>query len=81
MKKQITTLALAAASALSLSNCAQQVSPTQQDTLVGAGIGAAAGALIGNKSGKTAEGILLGGALGGGTGYLVGANKEQNAGY
>lgn len=81
MKKQITLATLALASALTLSNCAQPATPTQQDTVVGAGIGAAAGAIIGHQSGRTTEGALLGGALGGGTGYLIGSNKAKAAGY
>lgn len=74
MKKQITTLVLAAAAAVTLSNCAQPATDVQQKTLLGTGLGAAAGGIIGHQSGKTTEGVLLGGALGGGTGYLLGSN-------
>jgi outer membrane protein OmpA-like peptidoglycan-associated protein len=57
----------AAAAALFLSGCADMnMSKTQRDSAIGAGVGAVAGAMIGGG----AKGAVIGGALGGAGGYI-----------
>ncbi len=58
---------------LSLNAC----STPGQSAALGAGIGAATGAVVGNQSGRAGEGALLGGAAGLGTGYLLGREKQH----
>ena len=49
----------------------------EKSTLTGAGIGGAAGAIIGHQSKHTAEGALIGAAVGGVAGYLYGKHKVK----
>ncbi|MGL4512728.1 MAG: glycine zipper domain-containing protein [Lacipirellulaceae bacterium] len=51
---------------------------TAQGTVVGGGLGAVAGALIGNGRGKSTEGALIGAAAGALTGNLFGRSKDAN---
>jgi len=51
---------------------------TQKGTVVGGGIGAGAGAIIGNQSGNSGEGALIGGALGALTGAIVGHEIDKS---
>jgi hypothetical protein len=51
--------------------------PTQQGAAGGAAIGAGAGALIGNQTGRAGEGALIGAAVGGLSGALIG-NQSEN---
>ena len=52
-------------------------SRTRKSTLIGAGAGAVAGALITHK----ASGALVGGAVGGGAGYLYGKHRTKKYGH
>ena len=45
--------------------------------LIGGGVGAGTGAIIGHQSGKTGQGALIGGAIGAGTGYLIGNAQDK----
>ncbi len=49
-----------------------------QGALIGGGIGAGAGAIIGHQSDHAAEGAAIGGAVGAGTGYVVGESQEDD---
>jgi hypothetical protein len=49
---------------------------TTQGTLLGGGLGAVGGALIGDHNGKTTEGALIGAAVGAVTGNLFGRSKD-----
>ena len=53
---------------------------TQGGALWGSGIGAAAGALIGNQTGNTGGGALIGAALGGLSGALIGDAIDEYGG-
>lgn len=60
-------VAVASAAALLLGGCADMnLSKTQRDSAIGAGVGAVAGAVIGGG----AKGAVIGGALGGAGGYV-----------
>jgi uncharacterized protein YcfJ len=52
----------------------------QNDALIGGGIGAGAGAIIGHQSGHAGTGALIGGAVGGGTGYVIGNERDKKQG-
>lgn len=82
--KKMTFLGLAAAAGVVLSGC--QTTPygdnqnAKTGAVMGGLIGAGAGAIIGNQSGRAGEGALIGagaGALGGGV--LGSAKDDQNA--
>ena len=45
-------------------------------TLIGGGLGVAAGAIVGRQSGHAGEGAVLGGLIGAGTGYAIGAERD-----
>ncbi len=70
MKLQNTTRSMVmalSASALFLGGCADMnLSKTQRDSAIGAGVGAVAGAVIGGGT----KGAVIGGALGGAGGYV-----------
>jgi len=51
---------------------------TQQGTVLGGGIGAGTGAIIGHQSGDAGEGALIGGAIGAITGAIVGHEIDKN---
>jgi hypothetical protein len=71
LMKKILFVSLALAGAASVSACQ---TPQQQNALVGGGLGAGAGALIGSAvSGGSAGGALAGAAIGAGTGALIGS--------
>jgi hypothetical protein len=55
---------------LIIAGCA--TTPTQKGALLGGGIGAGTGAIIGHQKGKTAKGALIGGAAGAAIGGLLG---------
>ena len=65
------------ASALSFSSCAEMGPNAQRGALTGAGVGAAAGGILGHQSGRGLEGAALGAALGGGAGAVYGDNKDK----
>jgi uncharacterized membrane protein len=64
-----------AAAALSLSAC-ESMSPSERNTATGAGIGAVAGAVIGEDAGSAAIGALAGGAIG----WYLGCREEGRCG-
>ena len=70
MFKQIVAIALAATFALGMAGCTSREST---GTAVGAGVGAATGALITGKAG----GAAVGGLVGAGTGYLITKNTYR----
>ena len=51
--------------------------PAADGALIGGGLGAGLGAIIGNQSGHAGEGALLGGAAGAITGAVVGDQYEK----
>lgn len=53
-------------------------SKAKTGTLVGAGTGAAAGAIIGHQSGHKGEGALIGGAVGAAGGYMIGNEMDKS---
>ena len=81
MKHPLNFIA-AAALALGLTNCAQQMGPnTQRGAATGGLIGAGAGAIIGHQSGNTLGGALIGGAAGATAGGLYGNQRDKEQGY
>ena len=46
--------------------------------LIGGGVGALAGGIIGHQSGHTGAGALIGGAVGAGSGALIGHASDEN---
>ena len=81
MKSTFLTLATGA-TALLLSNCADMGPNTQRGATTGALIGAAAGGIIGNQSGRALEGAAIGAAAGGVAGGAYGnARDEENRRY
>jgi uncharacterized protein YcfJ len=52
-------------------------SNAKNDALIGGGVGAGTGAIIGHQSGKTGQGALIGGAIGAGTGLLLGNAQDK----
>ncbi len=79
MKKTLLTI-IAAASALTFSNCANPYGPgasnAQRDTATGALLGGAAGAIIGHQSGRGLEGAAIGAGAGAIGGNMIGRNKD-----
>ena len=80
MKKTLLSI-VAAASALTFSNCANPYSPgatnAQKDTATGAIAGTLLGGIVGHQSGKGLEGAALGAAAGAIGGNVVGRNKDS----
>ncbi len=79
MKTRSLALMLGAL-ALVLAGCQTPYgTPNQTGTgaLVGGGVGAASGAILGGLGGRPAEGALIGGALGAVTGALVGHSMDE----
>ncbi|HEX7049206.1 MAG TPA: OmpA family protein [Longimicrobiales bacterium] len=56
-----------------------QLSRTQKGALIGAGGGAAVGAVIGKATGSTARGAIIGAAVGGAAGALIGHHMDEQA--
>lgn len=81
-RKGLAPVAALTASAFLFSSCAQSSDgqlAQAQGTGIGALLGAGAGAIIGNQSGRAGEGALIGAALGGLGGFAYGshiANKK-----
>lgn len=71
--------AVAALAAVGLTGCAG-LSGTERGAIVGAGVGAAAGGVIGNQTGSTARGAILGAAVGGAVGAIIGRQMDKQAG-
>jgi len=76
-KKMVSAVVVAAL----LSGCESMggMSRTQKGTALGAGTGAALGALIGKKQGHTGRGALIGGAVGALSGGLIGRYMDNQA--
>ena len=55
----------------------QTASNRDKGALIGSGLGAAAGAIIGNQVGERDKGALIGGALGAVTGGIAGDNQDK----
>ena len=73
----ILTSTCALVAALTLSNCSGPTGPdTQRGAVAGALIGAGAGAIIGNQSGRAGEGALIGAAAGGLGGAAIGNARD-----
>ncbi len=79
MKKIIAIIPIGAA--LLLSNCANQGPNTNRGAATGGLIGAGAGAIIGNQSGRALEGAAIGAGAGALTGGAYGMAKDQEEGY
>ncbi len=62
----------------SLSSCASMNAKTK-GALLGAGIGAAAGGVIGNQTGSTTRGAIIGAVVGGAAGAIIGHQMDQQA--
>ena len=76
-----TGLALATVAALSVMGCTN-MTPREQGTVSGAGIGAAAGAGIAAISGGNGwTGAAIGGVIGGTVGNIKGKNQQEQRGY
>ncbi|MBI3301232.1 MAG: hypothetical protein HYZ72_04025, partial [Deltaproteobacteria bacterium] len=60
-----------------LASCSQPLSTREKGALVGGGLGAATGAIIGAAVGNPGAGAAIGGALGAGTGALVGDQLQK----
>ena len=74
MKKTILYFTLAV---IIISSC-KSFNNTQKGTAIGAGTGAAAGAIIAGKN-NTALGAIIGAAIGGAGGYLIGNSMDKQA--
>ena len=70
---RIASLILALIFVAALLGCTTE----EKTALGGAGIGGAAGAIIGHQSGHTGEGALIGATVGGIAGYLFGKSKTK----
>lgn len=75
--KTILFSAPAIAIAMAFSSCADMGPNTQRGAATGGLIGAGAGAIIGNQSGRPLEGALIGGAAGAGIGGAYGNARDQ----
>lgn len=64
--------------ALSVSACAS-FGRKEEGVMVGAGVGGAVGAVIGNQTGSTARGAIIGAAVGGIAGGIIGHQMDQQA--
>src|SRR5579885_2365970 len=63
---------------LALPACAM-LNKKEEGALVGAGIGGAAGAVIGNQTGSTTRGAIIGAVVGGAAGAVIGHQMDQQA--
>jgi hypothetical protein len=84
MKKIMMMLGLAIGLTVAAGSFTEAAAQTQKKgwshkkkyAVVGAGAGAATGAIVSKKKGK---GALIGGAVGAGSGYLLGRHKDKKA--
>lgn len=78
MLKAVLKMAVAIVLAAVMVGCeGDPLSTREKATLVGGGLGAATGTIIGSAVGSPGAGAAIGGALGAGTGFLAG-NEMQN---
>lgn len=68
----VLTLAVAVTTGCGLSN-------QSRGTIIGAGAGAAAGAVVGNQTGSTVRGAIIGATVGGAAGMIIGNQMDQQA--
>lgn len=75
------TLALATFLAMGTSGCStwNSMNNKEKGAVIGAGGGAAAGAVIGKQVGNTAAGAIIGAAVGGTAGAIIGHQMDQQA--
>jgi outer membrane protein OmpA-like peptidoglycan-associated protein len=64
--------------AVALSACAV-LNKKEEGALIGAGVGGAAGAVVGNQTGSTARGAIIGAVVGGAAGAIIGHQMDQQA--
>ena len=64
--------------AIAMSACAS-LGKSKEDAIIGAGVGGAIGAVIGNNTGSTARGAIIGAAVGGLAGGIIGNQMDQQA--
>jgi hypothetical protein len=76
-KSQIGAAMLAILGILLMGGCSNNA---KTGALIGSGVGAATGAVIGNQSDETGAGAAIGTAVGAGTGYIVGNEMDKNEG-
>jgi len=69
----LTSFALCASAAVTLTGC----NDAQAGALIGAGVGAGAGAIIGHQSGHAGEGAAIGAGAGALGGYIVGNESDK----
>lgn len=73
---KLAIIATCAASMLALPGC--ETTPAQEGAVIGGGLGAATGAIVGNQmGGKSGEGALIGAGAGALTGALVGDHVRK----
>src|SRR4030095_8230015 len=64
--------------AVVLSACAS-LNKKEEGAIIGAGVGPAVGAVIGNQTGSTARGAIIGAVVGGTVGAVIGHQMDQQA--
>lgn len=74
----IKTISALVISGMLLTSC-ESLNNTQKGGAIGAGGGAAAGAIIGKMTGNTALGAVIGAAVGGTAGVLIGKKMDKQA--
>lgn len=80
MKKSTIALSLLVLSVPFMDGCKNsKLSNQEKGAIIGIGTGAAAGAVIGNRSGNTAVGAIIGAAVGGTAGTLIGVYMDKQA--
>ena len=75
---RLPLVALVLSGTLGLSACAS-MNNKEKGAVIGAGGGAAIGAVIGNQVGSTAKGAIIGAAVGGAAGAVIGHQMDQQA--
>ncbi|HOA37192.1 MAG TPA: OmpA family protein [Flavihumibacter sp.] len=78
MKKFSQTLFAVAAGTILLAGC-KSMNNTQKGAVIGAGGGAAIGAVVGKAAGNTGLGAIIGAVVGGGAGVLIGKKMDKQA--
>lgn len=73
--KGVAILPVLAIAGIALAGC--QTTPTQDGAIIGGGLGAGLGAIVGNQSGHTGEGALIGAGVGALTGAIVGDAVDE----
>ena len=77
--KQIRHLVLILASFAFIAAGCKSMNKTQKGAVIGAGTGAAMGAIIGKASGNTAMGAIIGATVGGAAGAIIGNKMDKQA--